>query len=278
MEFRQRKLPKEATQNLRICAIETVRPFALMLAPVYVYMRANEKFISVKAPLDFFTSEELDRLKPLVSFFIPEFVDVALPFRQAGRGVRALLSWDPEKTVKPAGDDEVVMAPAPYEISDAVLQMIGPLWATGALIEPFFVAVFVNEICDLLPESFLRDAREASVIRFERAVFLSSWTVFLALHLGHCNLEFLNRLRTDVFTMTVEERVSGEHPENELIALAHDSFEQQSARRLAGDYFGQRRERVAQKLAWRLKRVKASLIKSNTPVASIYGEKGFADV
>jgi len=69
MDFRQRKLPKEAAINLRISPIASVKPYALMIAPVYVFMRVNEKFVSVKAPLDFFTPEELERLKSFESFF-----------------------------------------------------------------------------------------------------------------------------------------------------------------------------------------------------------------
>src|SRR5689334_8605019 len=95
MNFRPRKLPKEAAMNLRISPIVSVKPYSLMLAPVYVFMRLNEKFVSVKGPLDFFTPEELERLQPFESFFLPEFVDTALPFRQVARNVRALLSWQP---------------------------------------------------------------------------------------------------------------------------------------------------------------------------------------
>src|SRR4051794_31443428 len=95
MNFSHRKLPPAAAEKLRICPIRTIEPFALMLAPVYVFMRRNEKFVSVKAPLDFFTPEELEKLRPFQSFFMTEFVDTALPFRQAARRVRAVLSWDP---------------------------------------------------------------------------------------------------------------------------------------------------------------------------------------
>ena len=154
MYFRPTKLPREAAINLRISPIASVKPYSLMLAPVYVFMRLNEKFVSVKGPLDFFTPEELERLKPFESFFLPEFVDAALPFRQIARNVRRLVGWEPEYK----GEEQ--LPPAPYEVSDAVLRMIGPLWAPGLVIEPFFAAVFANELCELLPPEKLRAARD----------------------------------------------------------------------------------------------------------------------
>ena len=81
MEFSKRKLPKEAAHQLRVCPIPSVQPYALMLSPVYVFMKANEKFVSVKAPLDFFTQEELSKLRMYDTFYMPDFVDRTLPFR-----------------------------------------------------------------------------------------------------------------------------------------------------------------------------------------------------
>src|SRR5687767_11667820 len=97
MEFTHRKLPAEAYKELRICKVATMAPFALMLAPVYVFMKLNKKFVSVKAPLDFFTPEELERLAPSVILFVPKFVDAVLPFRDAAHQVRALISLKPEE-------------------------------------------------------------------------------------------------------------------------------------------------------------------------------------
>ncbi len=271
MEFSQRKLPKEAAPNLRLCPIHTVQPFALMLAPVYVYMKINEKFVAVKAPLDFFTPEELERLKPFESVFLPEFVDSALPFKKAARQVLALLSWKPE------------IPPAPYELSDAVLRILGPLWGGAVAIEPFFAAVFANELCHLLPGESLRQARDRDVLVYERAIFRSSWAVFLALHLGFCELEFLNRLRLRIFDDTIQNRSSAAQwsEVDELVAIACDSLDglqAVNAKQLTGAFFSTRGERVCQKITSRLERVKASLAPKDAPVPTIYGERGFVDV
>ena len=61
MDFRSKKLPPEAADQLRACPVESVKPYVAMPAPVYIYLRANAKFVSVKGPLDFFTPDELAR-------------------------------------------------------------------------------------------------------------------------------------------------------------------------------------------------------------------------
>jgi hypothetical protein len=280
MDFTHRKLPIGAAERLRACPIETVHPYALMLAPVYVFMRRNEKFVSVKAPMDFFSPEELTRLRSFENFYLPEFVDSVIPFRDAARRVRAILSWKPREQA--LGEfPEVPLPPAPYELSDAVIRVIGPLWGADAVIEPFFVAAFANEFCDLLPGKVLAEARDRDVAGLERAVFRSSWAVFLALHLGLCELGFLNRLRRRVFDETAlgAGGAEGRSEVDDLVALARDSFEDSGgAGTLRGDVFKDRGERVAQKIDSRLERVRRSFIRPDQPVPSIYGAKGFLDV
>lgn len=265
-----------------MCPIASVEPFALMLAPVYVFLKANEKFVAVKAPLDFFTPEELARLKPLQSFFLPEFVEQALPFREAAREVKALLSWVPKIARKAEGDDypEVPLPPSPYELSDAVIRIVGPLWGSGAVIEPFFVSVFANELCELLPPERLLESRDESVAQYEKAIFQSSWAVFLALHLGHCDLDFLNRVRRRVYdeTMARIRPEAGLTEVDEVVAISATAFDDPKVRILRCDSFGARAERVAQKIVGRMERVSAEMIRKERAVPSIYGPGGFADV
>lgn len=293
MEFNHPKLPKEAASKLRICPIHTVKPYALMLAPVYVFMRRNEKFVAVKSPLDFFTTKELQRLAPLESFFFPEFVDSVLPFRSAARAVRALLSWQPHAGFSPKGElsiENSPLPPAPYELSDAILRIIGPLWGRRAAsasapadlaIEPFFISVFANELCDPLPPDVLVSSRDRSLIDFERALFESGWAVFFALHLGYSDLAFLNELRIRILERSVNGTPVGQNDNGELdeiIALASESLAAKGLHALSGTYFSARPERVSQKLASRMKRIATEFIGSSTDFATIFGEKGFAHV
>lgn len=274
MEFSKRKLPKEAADSLRICPIDTVKPYALMLAPVYLFMKANEKFVSIKAPLDFFTPEEIDRLRSFECFYLPVSVDAALEFRQAARSVRALLTW------KPVSKD-IPLNPSPYEISDAVIRILGPLWWKDEqgwpVIEPFFVSVFTSELCDELPGELMKEARDLSVELFEKATLVAGWSVFLALHLGQCDLSYLSRLRRRVFEQTVQGQ-SGEKGEiGELIALVRSEVESKHAQAVSSSIFSNRNERGCQKLLGRFIRIKDQLMRSLEEPPSIYGQRGFID-
>lgn len=275
MEFSKRKLPKEAAENLRTCPIDTIEPFALMLAPVYAFMKMNEKFVAVKAPLDFFTREELEKLRTFESLHIPPFIESVLPFRSAARAVQALLSWNPEG-----------LPPPNYELSDAVLRIIAPLWGPKTAIEPFFVSVFVNELCELLPPEALLSTRERSIDAYEAAVFGSSWAVFLALHLGFSDLPFLNQLRRRAFEAigrgTALSALEAYNPLIEVLAAARETVPDHQTRIIDSKLFLARADRVSRKLKSRFKRMGEILAarEEGPPllVATIYGERGFVDV
>jgi hypothetical protein len=213
MDFKQRKLPKEAVEQLRICPIRTLQPYALMMAPAYVYMKLNEKFVMMKGPFDFFTEEELERVKSFESLFFPEEVDMAIRFRNVANDVRELLGWNPETVVlhqlkeKTQGQkEEIPLMLSSFELSDAIIRVIGPLWRPGPYIDPYFVSVFVNELCELITPELLKSYRDQSIVDFEKAIMSSSWAVFIALHLGYTDLSFLNRLRLSV----IHETMSGQ--------------------------------------------------------------------
>ncbi len=274
MNFSQRKLPIEAASTLRRCPIHLVEPFVPMLAPVYVFLKRNQKFVSLKAPLDFFTPEELDRFKTYEALFFPEFVERTRPFREAARRVRSLLLWEP-----PA--EAGALPPTPYEISDACLRLTGPLWGAEAVIELFFVTVFVSELCEQLPSELLCAARDQDFEKYECAIFRSSWAVFMGLHLGQTDLGHLNRLRKRVFAESMglpQELEPGFHPEiDELTGLVGALIIDSRISAFRADDLQDRGERVAHKLLSRLTRVKSEMIDANTPAASIYGPGGFAD-
>jgi hypothetical protein len=210
MDFKQAKLSKEAEGHLRICPIQSVQPYALMMAPAYVYMKLNEKFVMVKSAFDFFTEEEKERLTPLGSLYFPEQVETALRFRSVASQVRELLRWNPEalalhelKESIRGKKEEIPLLPASFELSDAVIRLLSQLWEPGPFIDPFYVAVFSNELLELIPSELLKGYRDQSVVNFEKAVMFSSWAAFISLHLGYTDLDFLNRLRNSVFNETM---------------------------------------------------------------------------
>jgi hypothetical protein len=273
LDFSAKKLPKEAAENMRSCPIESVQPYALMLAPAYVFLRQNQKFIALKEPLDFFTPEELQKVSSLHSFFFPEFVDQALTFRDRAKTVRAIFTW------KPTDPDRALPPPSSFETSDSILKLVGPLWSQDVTIEPFFVVVFINELLDLLPAETLIAVRDRDLEIFDRALTVSAWATFLAIHLGYCELGFLSAFRMEVFR-----EVAGLDPEvertedlNELKVIAKETaFSAQSGYFSAETFLG-REERAAYKIAARLRRVQEHLVIRNVPAASIHGQKGFAN-
>lgn len=282
MDFSRKKMPLSAASTMIQCPVRTVQPYALMLAPVYVFMKLNEKFVSVKAPMDYFVPEELIRLEGYEHFYMPPFVEGALAFRNAARRVKALLSWQPAERAgsKEATYREIPLPPTPYELSDAVLRIIGPLWGAGSMIEPYFTAVFANELCELLPADTLNRARDKNVAAFELAVMRSSWAVFLALLLGYCDLEFLNTIRNRVFQLSLKGESVGE-PKNEideLTAIVIAMLEDTATRFLSAEYFTGRPDRVSKRIAGRMERVKAQFIRQDLAVPSIFGPLGFVDV
>ena len=197
MDFFPKKLPPEAAPDLRRVSIQDVRPYALLSGPAYVFLKANGKFLGVKGPFDFFTPEDLKRFEAYESFYFTSFLDRVAPFEAMGRQTRVTL--DPE--VRPVKDSglNVALPPAPFEVSDAIVHLVGPLWGVGGVIEPFFAAVFANNVCEAVPEAELVAARERDVATLEQGVLHAGLAAFFALHLGYCRLDYLSALYRRVF-------------------------------------------------------------------------------
>jgi hypothetical protein len=177
----------------------------------------------------------------------------------------------------------IVLPPAPFELSDAIIRIIGPFWwqsREGTCVDPFSVTVFVNELCGLFSYEKLVEAREKNSVNFDLAIFRSSWVVFLALHLGYCDLEYINELRTRIF----DENISGEftsssgHELDELIAIAYASLRNYRVKLIKADSIGKGQDKASLKLIARLDRVIRELVNKNGQPPSIYGKGGFIDV
>ncbi len=274
MELRDKKLPIEASDSLRGCPVSAIKPFQVMLTPVYVFMKLNKKFISVKRPLDFFTEEEIKRYQTYETFFVPPFVDSLVPFSLSGRRVRALLEM--AERVFEQGE----MPPAPYELSDAVLQMIGPLWAEDTQIEPFFVAVFVAELCGGLRPNLISESREKDVDGFERAFLASAWATFVLLHLGYNDLNYLIHFREQAFLHYSKSSTAfhARFDESAEVVRAADKSLGDGFSVISGySLFRSLSGRVAEKMASRLFRVKTDLVIPGSVPVSLFGERGIID-
>jgi hypothetical protein len=284
MEFSKKKLPREELPKLYRMRIDSVKPYALMLAPVYLYLKANGKFVAVKGPLDFFTEAELARLESFRYFYCSEFIKFILAARQAGEKARNILTQQVAEP-KPTPEDPfpaVELSPTPYELSNAMIKIIGPFWwesKEGVSVDPYSITVFVNELCKLLPVDRLLKAREKSFENYDLALYRSSWTVFLALHLGYCDLDFLNELRVRVFDDNIkgDPYVSNESEVEELIAASYASLRSSRVHQIKSDFFFKSPEKVALKIVGRIQRIKDEFVSTGDEIPSIYGERGFID-
>ena len=92
MLFDDRKFDAAQLAEMFSCPISTIEPYSLLLAPAYVYMKRNERVVSVKGPLDFFTPDELERIRGYEMIYFPKFVKSSVQFQTSARLVRKILS------------------------------------------------------------------------------------------------------------------------------------------------------------------------------------------
>jgi len=265
MLFDDKKLQIESISDLIQCPVHSVEPYALMLAPVYVLMKLNQKFVSVKAPLDFFTEEELERLKTHEVFYLPKFVKSSVRFQTAGRLIRKMLTLQQGQ-----------LSSAPHEISRESFSLLSELWGKQVSVEPFFMSIFAEEFCATLKTEKMLWAREHALIKHDHGLLLSGALIFIALHLGWFDLEELNQLRTSIYERTVQgedwsvpkselefivcdlNQVLNEHPAITLEVLSDMSSE------------------WSNKLSARLRFLKNKNTNFSYDSVSIFGKEGFA--
>lgn len=274
MDFSRKKLFREESMRLRRQSVRSVEPYELLMAPVYVFFQRNEKFVAVKGPLDFFEPDEITKFSQYETFFVPGFVDSLMPFQGAARAVRTALTYVPR--------DGVSAEPASFELSDAVLRLLAPLWGPSGAgsIEPFFITAFTNELCPPISPEILKNSRNQDIEKMEKALICSSMAVFFALHLGHCGLHFLTQFRNRSFINIMSDHVSGSSRQEleELVALCVDLYEKNGTAPLTEEAFNNRLERVSRKLRARLNRIRSALATPDGVRASIFGEGGIVDV
>lgn len=285
MQFKNRKLPKASAEDLRRCPIDSFAPYALVSAPTYFFMKRNEKFIGIKAPLDFFTEEELEKLKSFHSFYQPQFVDTTLPYRDAARSIRLLLTWEPKS--KKAGKSQKSMYPevtlpiAPFELSDAVVRTLAPLLNSNGSIEPFFISVMIEALCEPLPKELLIKYRESNIELLEKAILQSSCATFLSLLIGYCNLPWLCQYRERAFEYFLghsDSELTQANTTDEIILIVEELFKDETIQLLTPELFETRSERASQKIDSRYKRMLRTLVKKDQSAPSIFGPEGFSEL
>jgi len=192
MLFDSKKLEIDSAEELFQCRINTVKPYALMLGPVYVFMKRNEKFVSIKSPLDFFTPEELASFERFEVLYLPKAVAEVSGYQTAAKLVRGIIT---------ASNTE--FPPAPFEVSDEVIKVIAPAWGKAVEISPFCAAIFTDELCGALSHEDLTFGREHAVVRHDLGLLLSGFLIFVLVHLGWFDLELLKTIRAETYARTI---------------------------------------------------------------------------
>jgi hypothetical protein len=163
-----------------------------MLSPVYVFMKRNQKFVSVKAPLDFFTSEELSSLERHEEFFLPKSISDVSCFQTSARVARGILNAS-----------KIPFPPAPYEVSNELFKAIAPVWGKNISVSPFCTAIFTDELCGNLEPGELLLGRESAIVKHDLGLLLSGLLIFILLHLGWHDLASLTKIRAEVYSRTI---------------------------------------------------------------------------
>ena len=193
MLFDSKKLEIDSAEELLQCRISTVKPYALMLGPVYVFMKRNEKFVSIKSPLDFFTPDELASFERFEAFYLPKAVAEVSGYQTAAKLVREI--------IKASHAD---FPPASFEVSDEVLKVVSPAWGKSIEISPFCAAIFTDELCGSLSPEDLSYGREFAVVRHDLGLLLSGFLIFALIHLGWFDLELLKKIRSETYSRTIQ--------------------------------------------------------------------------
>lgn len=190
MDFSVRKFPIRDTERLVKVPVRDLEPYSLLRGPAYVLMRRNERYLAVRGPLDFFTPEDLERLQSSNVIYFTSFVELADPYEQAGRAIRRILLWLDETASHPV---------IPFERSDAVVRVLGPLWSADLQMEPFFATLLVEELLGALPSDLLLRVRNGSLAQYDKRLLEASGVVLLLLLLGEADIGHLRRCRQEVF-------------------------------------------------------------------------------
>lgn len=227
MRFRDPKLHLSEESNLRKVERSYFKPYVVLVSPVYVKLSLNEKFVAIKAPLQFFTEEELKNWASHEYFYMPGFVDQVALYQSAGVSVRKLLSIHETVDLKVFKEGKIHNQKIQITSSSVVqnnetLKLLAPLWGTSISIEPFFASFCGNEVCDAFQGETLLRAENVSVENFELSFVRANSAVFFALHLGWRNIADLTKFRDWVFLKSIGESNIHEFLKNgpeELVGL-----------------------------------------------------------
>lgn len=200
MVLSHQKLNKEAIDHLRKVSTKLFSARVLLYSSVYVYLERNEKFISIKAPFQFFTEAELEKYSRFKNFYLPNEVIELDHVRQRGATIRNALAMTEKINIRSRDSAvDVALDPAPWEVGPIVLAECRMIWAESDLIRFEAISVLIDEICGTLEANVLAEKFDQDIAAAEQALWLANWAVWIGLHLGYVDLKFLKRLRSAIY-------------------------------------------------------------------------------
>lgn len=215
MDLSKKRLPLDRAKALKRVSLKLIEPQKIMFAPVYSFSAVEQEFLLLKSPLDFFTHEELEGYSHLDFLYFSRFIHTTDFAREAAVEIRTVLCQRDLLSRETNGLVylSVVLSQAPFEVSHAVINILSKFWSEqfdrGVSVELFFLVPFVEELLGKLPGIELERVRSLGQSMLERALVTSSLLVFLLLHLGYFDLEFLTRVRNAGFKEVVRNLWSG---------------------------------------------------------------------
>jgi len=280
LEFTHRKLSIEQGRSLKAISVSNVELYRLMPTPVYVYMQKNQKYVAIKSPLDFFSHQDIQKIIRLPQIYMTEFADLLGPIRNAAKAIRYAMDQSAYTIKDHSGKwkyPDVNLGVPSFVTSDSIWKKASQIWSSKMAVEPYTVAIFVDHLCSPIPAEEMEKAREGDIDGFELAILRSSWAVFLALQLGYFNPGYLNRLRAESFSRSVNHAdiAFPRSEEEELIQYVFRILPEIQIHALAEENILKLKSRIAEKLRFRMERSKEKIKPEERLKLSIFGEKGF---
>jgi len=282
VNFLKRKLDESHKDSLKLMMWEEVKAYTILPAPLYCYLPQNHKYIAVKGPLDFFTTEEKDKFKKAQTFFYTSWIDKIIPIQNCALELKE--NFAELNVIKKMIQEKY----SPVEIGDPgflkskeTLKKISFLWNSDLTIEPYFVLIFCESLLGGFDAERLENGRSKHIDIFEHGLMYSALGVFLMLHYGCMDLHYLKELRELLFDYKVfDKKIDFNSYQIEFIEfceLLERVYPDSNIMVLSDDVFLNYTSRFAQKLISRLSYRADQFIDSKKSRLSIFDQGGFLD-
>jgi hypothetical protein len=171
--------------------------------------------------------------------------------------------------------EEKKLPRATFELMREVSLLISDLWFSDLRVEPFFAAVFAQELCTPIDPKLLLWARDEAVMLHDHGLLLSGLFVFVAVQVGWIDLDELSRLRSEIYEKTIKCE-DWSKPKNEAESIVADLHEIiNSKRQLSLEDLAGFQTEWASQLRSRLKGWSPRLTTKPERAPSVYGPQGF---